>query len=395
VTEQPVELRDAGLSSEASRAISIRSLFTPASAIFLCSRVAIWAVALLVLAWFPIHATTISTPGIMPHSAVADFGAELWSRWDSGYFIEIARKGWGNDGTAAFYPVYPALIGLLGLVTPHYTLFGILISLAASLVAFELLWRIANERFHTDAFAERAVLYLAVTPMAVFLGAVYSESTYLAITLAAFLLARRNRWALASAAAALALLTRPTGIGVVAAVAVMMWPNRRALAWLLVVPLSFAFFPLVLWIQFRQPWAFATVERLWNRHLSPFGPLGGLWDGVSILWRSTSDHNIVAMNVENLAYTVVYLALLVLVWRWCTLAESVFATISLLVPLSVPRSGHLPLMSMPRFGLVIFPFFLVLARLGAGRRANAAIIGVSALLLGVEIVKWVTFQWVS
>ena len=102
-----------------------------------------------------------------------------------------------------------------------------------------------------------------------------------------------------------------------------------------------------------------------------------------------------AVNVENLVFTLVYLALLYLVWRHCTLAESVFATISLLVPLSVPRAGHLPLMSMPRFGLVIFPFFLVLARLGAGRRANAAIIAVSALLLGVEVVKWVTFQWVS
>ena len=151
----------------------------------------------------------------------------------------------------------------------------------------------------------------------------------------------------------------------------------------------------MLWIQFRQPWAFATVEGLWSRHLSPFGPFGGLWDGISVLWRYPSDHHVVAVNVENLAFTLVYLVLLVLVWRYCTLAESVFATISLLVPMSVPRGGHLPLMSMPRFGLVIFPFYLVLARLGAGRRANAAIIGLSALLLGVEVVKWATFQWVS
>ena len=101
-----------------------------------------------------------------------------------------------------------------------------------------------------------------------------------------------------------------------------------------------------------------------------------------------------AVNVENLAFTLVYLALPYLVWRHCTLAERVRDDLAL-VPLSVPRAGHLPLMSMPRFGLVIFPFFLVLARLGAGRRANASIIAVSALLLGVEVVKWVTFQWVS
>jgi hypothetical protein len=395
VTETPVGLREAARPAESTRAISLRSLFTPATAIFFCSRAAIWAVALVVLAWFPIETVHLATPTMMPHSNVLDFGVHLWSRWDSGYFLEIAQKGWGNDGTAAFYPVYPSLIGLLGLITPQYTLFGLIISLAACLVAFELLWRIAKERLGSDTGAERAVLYLAVTPMAVFLGAVYSESTYLAITLAAFLLAERKRWALASSAAALALLTRPTGVAVVAAVAILMWPNRRALLWLLVVPISFAFYPLVLWIQFRQPWAFLTVERLWSRHLSPFGPFGGLWDGISVLWRYTSDNHVTAVNVENLAFTLVYLALLYLVWRHGTLADSVFATISLLVPLSVPRGGHLPLMSMPRFGLVIFPFFVVLSRLGAGRRWNAGIIALSALLLGVEVVKWVTFQWVS
>ena len=347
------------------------------------------------LAWFPIQAVKFATPTMMVHSGSLDFGAGLWSRWDSGYFLEIAQKGWGDDGTAAFYPVYPSLIGIVGLVTAHYTLVGLVISLLACLIAFELLWRLARERFDTDEAAERTVLYLALTPMAVFLGAVYSESTYLMLALAAFLLAERKRWFLASSAAALALLTRPTGVAVVAAVAVLAWPNRRALAWLVLVPISFAFYPLVLWIQFRQPWAFATVEGLWSRHLSPFGPFGGLWDGISVLWRYPSDHHVVAVNVENLAFTLVYLVLLVLVWRYCTLAESVFATISLLVPMSVPRGGHLPLMSMPRFGLVIFPFYLVLARLGTGRRANAAIIGLSALLLGVEVVKWATFQWVS
>jgi hypothetical protein len=216
------------------------------------------------------------------------------------------------------------------------------------------------------------------------------------IALAAFALADRRRWALASSAAALALLTRPQGIAVVAAVVVLAWPNRRALAWLLLVPAAFALYPLVLWIQFRQPWAFLTVERIyWSRHLSPLGPLGGLWDGTSALWRFTGDHHVTVLNAENLAFALVYLALLVLVWRYCTLAESVFATVSMLAAMSSPIHGVVPLNSVPRYGLVIFPFYLVLARLGANRRVNAAIIGASALLLGVEVVKWATFQWVS
>jgi len=396
VSENQAGIRAVGSRTAGEHAASLRGLFTAATPIFLWSRLAIWAVALIILAWFPISAVTQSTPTVMVHSGATDFGAGLWSRWDSGYFEEIARKGYGNDGTAAFYPFYPSSMGVVGRVLGgDYILAGLLLALAACLVAFELLWRFAHERLGSDAAAERTVVYLALTPMAVFLGAVYSESTYLMLALAAFLLAERQRWFLASSAAALALLTRPTGIAVVAAVAVLAWPNKRALAWLALVPVSFAVYPAMLAAEFGQPWAFLTVEKLWSRHLSPFGPLGGLWDGVSVLWRYPSDHHVVAVNVENLVFTAAYLVLLWLVWRWCTLAESVFATISLLLPLSVPRSGHLPLMSMPRFGLIIFPFYLVLARLGSTPRRNAAILGVSALLLGVEVVKWVTFQWVS
>jgi hypothetical protein len=134
---------------------------------------------------------------------------------------------------------------------------------------------------------------------------------------------------------------------------------------------------------------------MWSHHLSPLGPVGGLWDGTAALWRVTGNHHLTVLNAENLAYTLVYLVLLYLVWRQCTLAESVFASVSLLGPLSVPIAVDTPLDSLPRYGLVIFPFYLVLARFGANRRANAAIIGISALLLGMEVVKWATFQWVS
>src|SRR5262249_38766781 len=149
------------------------------------------------------------------HSGSLDFGAGLWARWDSFNFVEIARKGYGNDGTAAFYPFYPSWMGVVGrALGGNYVLAGLGLSLAACLVAFELLWRFAREHLGSAGEADRTVVYLALTPMAVFLGAVYSESTYLMLAIAAILLAERRRWALASSAAALAFLTRPTGIAV-------------------------------------------------------------------------------------------------------------------------------------------------------------------------------------
>jgi type II secretory pathway component PulM len=64
------------------------------------------------------------------------------------------------------------------------------------------------------------------------------------------------------------------------------------------------------------------------------------------------------------------------------------------MPLSEP-SSRWPLLSLPRFGLVIFPFFLALAWLGRNPRAHAAILSLSALLLGVFVTQWALWDWVA
>ena len=102
-----------------------------------------------------------------------------------------------------------------------------------------------------------------------------------------------------------------------------------------------------------------------------------------------------AENLENLAFLALFLALTVVAWRRFGAPYGLFAACSLAIPLSVP-SNWWPLQSMPRFGLVIFPFFLALASLGGGRpRLHAAIVAVSAILLGVAVVQWALWQWVA
>jgi hypothetical protein len=358
---------------------------SPATEIFVWSRAAIWLAALLAAAWFPA-------------ARRSGLGADLWARWDSGWFVLVARHGYASaEGAPAFFPLYPALVGALGRVLGgRYELAGLIVSLAACLVAFELLWRLALPRLGRDG-AWRAVLYLAVFPTALFLGAVYSESVYLALALAAFLLAERGSWPAAAVAAGLALLTRSTGIAVLAGLAVLAWPERRRLAWLVLAPVLFAAFPLLLVRQRDDAWAFAGAQGEWERHLSPAGPFGGIWDGVRALGSDPVDftyRHALAVNAESLAFLVLFLALLPLVWRRFGAAYGVFALVSLAVPLAYPADDF-PLLSLPRFGLVIFPFFLVLAQLGERPRAHAAILSVSALLLGVAIVQWVTYQWVA
>jgi hypothetical protein len=366
--------------------------------IYLWSRAAIWLAAFFAFSWFQ--------PNRNPHAGrwdsplIHDLGSftDVWARWDSVFFVRIAEHGY-DHASAAFYPLYPGLVAVLGRAFfGHYVLAGIVISLAAALGAFALLYRLAEERLGADG-AWRTVLYLAIFPMALFLQAVYSESLYLLLVLAAFMTAERGRFAAAGLLSGLAILTRVTGIALLPALAVLAWrarDRRRALAQLaLAMPVAAAY-PLLLWQQVDDPWAFWNAQDMWHRSLSPAGPFGGIW---AALTQWTPDHaefqHAVAVNAEGLAALVVFIPLTVVAWRRFGAEFGLFAALSLAIPLSYP-SSRWPLLSLPRFGLVIFPFFLALASLTARRpRAHTAIAAGSALVLGIAIVQWALWQWVA
>jgi hypothetical protein len=103
---------------------------------------------------------------------------------------------------------------------------------------------------------------------------------------------------------------------------------------------------------------------------------------------------VAAVNLEALAFLVLFVALTVIAWRRFGAPYGLFAALSLAIPLSVP-SERWPLLSLPRFGLTIFPLFLALATLGGRPRLHTAIVAVSSILLGVAVVQWSLWQWVS
>jgi hypothetical protein len=393
----------------------------PALEIFLWSRAAIWAVALF--AWL------VFEPNRHPRadrwddpSLTHDLGwvTDVWARWDSVWFLRIAEHGYGatHGVAAAFYPLYPlTLAGVGRAFGGHYVVAGIVVSLAAALASFLLLYRLAEDRLGAEG-ARRAVLYLAVFPMSLFLQAVYSESLFLALALAAFLLAERRRWAGAGVATGLAVLTRISGVALLPALALMAWrrpqgEQRRALVSLCLAPVIFAAYPLYLGLARDDAFAFARSQGFWNRHLSAAGPFGGVWDGTRAAWagvrqlvsgshthyywapvRDADPMRVAAVNLEAFLFLVLLVALTALAWRRFGAPYGLFAAVSLAIPLSVP-SERWPLLSLPRFGLVLFPCFLALATLGGRPRVHTAIVVVSSVMLGVAATQWALWQWVA
>ena len=370
----------------------------PALRVFLWSRAAIWLLAVVVVIGF--DGALNARRGEWDSGRLHDLGAgiDVWARWDSDWFLKIAEEGYSwPSSTPAFFPLYPGLVALLGrILLGNFVLAGVLISLAAGACAFVLLYRLARQRLGL-AGAWRTVLYLALFPTALFLQAVYSESLYLALVLAAFVLAERGRFLGAGAVAGLAMLTRPVGLALLPALAFLAWraeDRRRELLRLSVsLPIAAAY-PVLLAIWTQEPLGFLRAQDgIWQRELSWLGPLGGLWHGIAILFADRSLHDTV-INLSQLGYTILFVVLAVVVWRRFGPAYGLFTACSLAIPLSFP-SERWPLLSMSRFGLVIFPLVLALAALGDRPRVHAAILGLSVVLSTVSVVQWSLWRFVA
>jgi hypothetical protein len=387
--------------------LRIRSLpLSPPLRIFIGTRLLVWVVTVYAWVWF------VPRPDF--HGELG-YVTQIWARGDSFWFIGIAQHGYEHNGGEVFYPLYP--LGLAGLgraLGGYYVTAGIVISLACCAAAFVLLYKLALR--HMDASAAgRAVLYLALCPMSLFLQAVYSESLYLLCAVGAFLLAERGRWLPAAFVTGLAMLTRVAGVALLPPMLLFAWRSperRRAITSLAVAPLVAALYPLWLQLQLHAPRAAFSNEAGWDRHVSSVGPLAGLWHGVQAVWagieqlatgnrtHSYWSHShadpfyVAAHNLEDFAFLLAFVALGIVAWRRIGAPYGLFVLGSLAIPLSAPPSNY-PLQSMPRFCLPLFPAFLALALLATTARRDRIIVIASSAFLAIAAAEWATGQWVS
>ncbi len=201
-----------------------------------------------------------------------------WDQWDVGLFRKVAQYGYQgypdrypDPGIEAFFPGYPLLLRVVHVVVPSWTAAGMVVSALALGVAVACLAALAE---HEGVAPDRAVLYLLVSPYAVFLAAAYSESLFLALALPGWLAARRGRWATASVLVALATTVRISGAFLAAALVVELLvqtrgrPGRRA-GWLLLPPAALAGYWGYLWALTGDPLRWFTAQQEgWQRELT-------------------------------------------------------------------------------------------------------------------------------
>jgi hypothetical protein len=390
---------------------------------------------------------------------LGDLLAAPAARWDASWYLVIAHYGYRPDlspftaSRTAFFPAYP--LGLRGISTLGVppVLAGVLLSMAAFALALYGIHRLAALEFASVAARARvgsgdvarlAVLVTAFAPMAFFLSAVYSESLYLALSIGVFWFARRGRWVWVGVLGALAAATRSIGLVLMlpALILYLYGPRedrpadfaRRArsllpryrlranIMWLGLVPAGLAAYLAYLWLSGGEALSPFHAQQVWDRHFA--GPYLGAWDGIEAgfeaLLEATSlqgHHSYISKAVTDplapparaltstvaspghnlylLAFLVAGAVATVGVLRTLPLAYGAYVLAALALPLSYPVSSQ-PLMSLPRFLVVLFPLSMWLAAwLAARPRAQIPALAFSALLMVLFATQFATWHWVA
>ncbi len=351
------------------------------------------------------------SPGGPDLTAVVDRFAGVWTRWDGQWYLKIATEGYQpNDGTAAFFPLYPWILRATGwLAGERYIWAGILLSSLFFLAAMVLFHRLVRLDFHPKD-AGRATLYMAAFPMAFFFWAVYSESLFLLLAVGTLLAARSHRWWLAALAISLAVWTRSSGLLLLLPLGWELWrayhppaptdphamPPARPRTLNLFAPalpmLSLVGFLLFAAIRFGDALAPLEAQTGWNRHFS--WPWQTVVEGFQAA--AGMDFRFQPENQSWTYFAVLALALFLgaLSLRWLRGSYSLYLWAGIIFPL-FSATPHNPLLSYPRFFIVLFPAFITLALIGRNRYAHQIILWTSLLLLALFTIRFANWYWVA
>lgn len=315
----------------------------------------------------------------------------LHDRWDSFWYLDIAQNGysleynqWGLYNIV-FFPLYPFLIKIISFLTAgNFILAGWILSIVFLLLALFYFFKLVKE-FHPEISPYFPILFLLIFPTAFFLNAIYTESLFLFLSLAAFYYGLKKKFMYAGIFGLFASLTRVTGILLFIPLIWEYFKNYnfklRAVFNLKILPIfliplgTFAFF-LYHYFKFGNFFLFFEVEKSWGRAFT-------IQKGHFEFFSNPSIVNFCL----DVFFIIFALIVLYFVFRKLRTSYGLYILATLVVALSTGT-----FMSVGRYILVLFPIYILLASI-KNQYLQQAWIFISILLLAMYTILFVNNYW--
>lgn len=355
-------------------------------------------VIVLSSAWLAVYLPAHVPAGFVnPNLGPASPLTAAFTKWDAHWYTFIAAQGY-DARSVVFFPALVLLIRGVAALGLDYAAAGLVVCNFFAFLSFVVMYAVFSRDFPAW-LVERALFVYAVMPTSVFLNSIYTEPLFITFALACVFFARQGGWWPAGVCAALSALTRNLGACLIFALAWEYWHSQRlgglrrrsALA-LTLAPFAVLGFMAYNALFFGDPVAFVHSQQAWGRefgwpgdnfarnieHMTALLPNTQAGIALDTFLALTGFFGLCAATFSR-QYAVPVSYLLV-GWLW------------FLIPL-FSTSSFLPLYSMSRFLLVVFPLYLVFARMPTA--VYACFLVVNALLLSLCTILFVNWYWIG
>jgi hypothetical protein len=300
----------------------------------------------------------------------------VFANFDGQHYLEIARRGY-QQYEQPFFPLYPLFISLLQHVTGRYVISALIISHAALFGALI----IAAKLIELDGYEDLKITLLAIIltfPTSFFYGTAYNDALFFFFAMLTLWYGRERSFFRASVFGGLATLTRLNGLALFFYLLVEFYDAKngwvylsslkdyisyfslkklqKKLVALVIIPLSFLGYLAYVQISQESFSKVFTSMKVWHQDKITF-PLQVVWRYMKIILFHFRPHELTYyIAFSEFFFVALYVSALWWSWKKIRLSYWVFFALSILIPsLTGTFQG------MPRYGLHLYPFFLVLA----------------------------------
>lgn len=323
-----------------------------------------------------------------PYFPVDNFFLFPWANFDGVHYLSIAGGGYQPDGTnSRFFPLFPLLINFVSRVFGRGETFGAIqffsglflanLFFFLSLFVFYKLLRLD----YPQKIVRLAVIFLLIFPTSFYFAGIYSESLFLFLALSSFYFARKGNWFWAGFFGMLLSATRVVGIIIFPVLLYEFFLQKKTKNFypLLLVPLGLIFYSLFNLRQFGDAFSFLNnQEQVANARsvgaiVFPLQTIFRYFKILTTLSVSQFEWWIALLEISTFIFVgfLLYLGF----QKKVRLSYLLFAVLGFLPGV---LSGTFS--ALPRYVLVLFPLFLILALI-KNKKAQVLYVIISLTLL--------------